>query len=146
MQLAAHELRHVLSFPLLAHKKISCLPAPASLSSILSIAGGKRERERRLKILARKRQEEEGWGGGMSKKKKVKKKGDVRVPRYQEHEITHVSVECLQEFLYFPFALCLSLQKTPAYISPSPSCFFRSSLIYLLQLKGKEAGGGRETG
>ena len=59
---------------------------------------------------------------------------DVRVvPRYQEHEITHVSVEYLQEFLYFPFALSLSTEDTGGlYISPP--CF----VPHLLQLKGKE--------
>lgn len=66
-----------------------------------------------------------------------KKKSDVRVPRYQEHEITHVSVEYLQESLYFPFAHFLSLQKTPAYISPLPASDPLSSPAE------RERGGGR---
>jgi hypothetical protein len=82
--------------------------------------------------------EEEGRGGG-----KKKKKGDVRVPRYQEHEITHVSVECLQEFLYFPFALNLSLQKTPAYISLS--CLLPPVLSHLSPPAERERGWGRKT-
>ena len=73
-----------------------------------------------------------------------KKKGDVRVPRYQEHEITHVSVECLQEFLYFPFALYLSLQKTPAYISLS-SFLLPPVLSHLSPPAERERSRGTET-
>jgi hypothetical protein len=122
------------------------LPAPLSLSlsSIHSI-GPEIEREKVQD--SRYKEVGERDRGGRTSKKRTMKKGDARVPRYEDHEITHVSVECLQEFLlsFISLLFSISLCRRRRPIEPLSSLLPPVLSHPFVQLKAKQARPGRET-